>query len=484
MTTNVERLDGSPMRRVLTWRDGFRFAINIAIGLFLTLGYTVGAIGTWLTIALWVFAGLIAFLQNHFFAEMAAMFRNRSGGIPVYAYEGWKSRFAPLGAVATFGYWMGWSFSLSVESSALGLLVQQAFFPDFKWHIDVAGQEIGLPHLIAIGCLAVTWALNYFGVKLTRDVIKVIAALYLIGIATLVIGTFASPTVDFDIARLSLRGSPGWRELVVWFYVTAWTIYGTGMCATFAPEYKDPVRDTAKALKSSAMFMLALYFVIPLTVAGSLGEKVIGANPITYIGIAFDQILGGFGWLGTLPIIASFLISMMTATADGGRALYGIARSGSTIKQLGVLNRYGVPGRALTLDALLNTFIIVFLGAPISILLASNLGYILAMTLAVGAFVLLRRDYPEADRPLRLRHQWVYGAVALFLFNVFVLVVGIASPGLAGYGGLRDTLTGVGVLLVGVVLFAYRQKVQDRGRIQWRVKDDTSPNSERTGVKT
>ncbi|MGH3505079.1 MAG: APC family permease [Nocardioidaceae bacterium] len=484
MTTNTEGLDGSPMRRVLTWRDGFRFAINIAIGLFLTLGYTIGAIGTWLTIGLWLVAGLVAFLQNHLFAEMAALFRNRSGGIPVYAYEGWKSRLAPLGAIATFGYWMGWSFSLSVESSALGLLVQQAFFPDFEWHVHIANQEIGLPHLIAIACLAVTWALNYFGVKITRDVVKVIATLYLIGLATLVIGTFSSPTVNFDIARLSLQGSPGWRELVVWFYVTAWTIYGTGMCATFAPEYKDPVRDTSKALKSSAMFMLALYFIVPLTVAGSLGEKTIGANPITYIGIAFDQILGGFGWLGTLPIIASFLISMMTATADGGRALYGIAQSGSTIRQLGVLNRYGVPGRALTLDAVLNTFIIVFLGAPISILLASNLGYILAMTLAIGAFVLLRRDHPEADRPIRLRQTWIYVAVVLFSFNLFVLVVGIASPGLAGYGGLRDTLTGLGVLLVGVVLFAYRQKVQDRGRIRWRVKDEALPTRERTGVNT
>lgn len=45
-STTSKAVDGSPMRRVLTWRDGFRFAINIAIGLFLTLGYTVGAIGT------------------------------------------------------------------------------------------------------------------------------------------------------------------------------------------------------------------------------------------------------------------------------------------------------------------------------------------------------------------------------------------------------------------------------------------------------
>lgn len=468
------RNQASTLRQALTWKDGFRFAINIAIGLFLTLGYTIAAIGTWMTIALWVLAGLVAFLQNHLLAEMAGMFPHRSGGVPVYAYEGWKRILAPLGAIATFGYWMGWSFSLSVEASALGLLLQQAFFPNFEWGFTFANNHIGLPHLIAIGCLVLTWACNYFGINITRRVITVIATLYLVGLGILVIGTYTAPGVHFDLARLTFHGDVGWRELVVWFYVTAWTIYGTGMCATFAPEYKDPVRDTSKALKSSAMFMLGLYFVVPLTVAGSLGEKTINHNPIAYIGIAFDRILGSFGWLGTIPIMASFLISMMTATADGGRALYGIARSRATLRQLGVLNRYGVPGRALTLDALLNTGIILLLGQPISILLASNLGYLLAMTLAVGAFITLRKYNPDAVRPIRLGKPWIAVAGVIFVFNLFVLCVGIASPGLAGYGGIRETATGLGVLLIGVLLYAYRQKVQERGRIQWRVDQDTT----------
>ena len=45
---------------------------------------------------------------------------------------------------------------------------------------------------------------------------------------------------------------------------------------------------------------------------------------------------------------------MNTATMDGSRALYGIAKDGMTIKEFGVLNKYRVPGRAMTLDAILN----------------------------------------------------------------------------------------------------------------------------------
>ena len=49
---------------------------------------------------------------------------------------------------------------------------------------------------------------------------------------------------------------------------------------------------------------------------------------------------------------------MNTATADGSRALYGISQDGMTIKWFGRLNRYHVPANAMTLDAVLNIFLL------------------------------------------------------------------------------------------------------------------------------
>lgn len=462
------------MVRTLSWRDGFVFALNMPIGLFLTLGYTVGAIGGWTAITIWAVACALAFLQNGLFAEMAAMMPDRSGGISVYAYEGWKRHFAPLGAIAAFGYWMGWSLSLSVEGVVLGQLITQSFFPD----VDVVVRlpivhELSLPYLIAICAIVCAWALNYFGIRIASGVARFTGALLMIGLLILVIGPFVSPGVDLDVSRLTWTGtsSPfGWREIVVWFYITAWTTYGTEVCASFAAEYKDPVRDTQKALRISAAFILGLYIVVPYMVVGAIGEDVVGANPVNYIGIAFDRILGPYAWAGQIPVMAAFVIAMMTATADGGRSLYGIARSGGTIRQLGVLNRFGVPGRALTTDMVINIAVLILLGEPIAILLASNLGYLTAVTLAVGAFVLLRRDRPDAHRPIRLGRAWVPIACALFVINAFAIAVGIASPSLTGYGGPTETVVGIGILLIACVLWYYRQRVQDRTRIQWRIR--------------
>ncbi|MGH3949288.1 MAG: APC family permease [Pseudonocardiaceae bacterium] len=469
------------MHRTLTWRDGFVFALNMPIGLFLTLGYTVGAIGGWTAIAIWGVACALAFLQSNLFAEMAAMFPDKSGGISVYAYEGWKRHLAPLGAIAAFGYWMGWSLSLSVEGVVLGTLIEQAFFPDSDLAIQLPiGHELGLPYLIAIGAIFVAWALNYFGVKLAAGVAKVTGTLLVLGLLVLTIGPFMLPGGDFDMSRLSWSGESSpfdWKVIVVWFYITAWTTYGTEVCASFAAEYKDPVKDTARALRVSAAFILGLYIVVPFVVVGSLGEQTVGLNPVNYIGLAFDHVLGGYSWLGQLPVVAAFVIAMMTATADGGRSLYGISTSGGTVKQLGVLNKYGVPGRALTTDMLINITVLIMLGEPIAILLASNLGYLTAVTLAVGAFVLLRRDKPNMPRPIRLAKPWIAVACALFLINSFAIGVGILNPGLTGYGGVTETVIGIGILMIACVLWYYRQRVQDKTRIEWRVRDDADDDA-------
>ncbi|MGB3697488.1 MAG: APC family permease [Gordonia sp. (in: high G+C Gram-positive bacteria)] len=467
--------DEPQMVRSLTWRDGMVFALNMPIGLFLTLGYTVGAIGGWTAITIWAVACTFALLQNNLFAELAAMFPNRSGGISVYAYEGWKRHFAPLGAIAAFGYWMGWSLSLSVEGVVLGTLIENAFFPDndVVLHLPI-GNDLKLPYLIAIGAIVSAWALNYFGVKIAAGVARITGALLVLGLAVLVIGPFVSPHADFDMSRVSWGGTTehlDWKVIVVWFYITAWTTYGTEVCASFSAEYKNPATDAPRALRRSAVMILGIYILVPYVVCGALGETVIGNNPVNYIGLAFDKILGSYSWLGEIPIMAAFVIAMMTATADGGRSLCGIARSGGTIKQLGELNRFGVPGRALTTDMVINVLVLIILGEPIAILLASNLGYLSAVTLAVGAFVLLRRDRPRAHRPVRLGDHWVYIAMVLFLINCFAIVIGITNPGLTGYGGLTETITGIGILLFACVLWYYRQRIQDKADIAWRIRD-------------
>lgn len=124
---------------------------------------------------------------------------------------------------------------------------------------------------------------------------------------------------------------------------------------------------------------------------------------------------------------------------------------------------------------MVNSLIILLLGEPLAILLASNLAYMLAITLAVAGFLLLRKDRPDWPRPIRRGRGWIPTAWALLAFDTTVVLIGATHPGLAGYGGLRETFVGLAILLISIALYSYRRLIQDRQKITWRIEPPRTP---------
>ncbi|QSE91981.1 APC family permease [Rhodococcus pseudokoreensis] len=463
------------LAKKLTWRDGMAMALTLPVGLFVTFGYLLGVVGAWTAITIWFIGAVISFLQCQVFAEMAAMFPRDSGGVARYAIEGWKKYFAPLGAIAAFGYWLGWSLSISMASVVFGELIEATWFQDNTVAFSIFGNHLGLEHVFALGAMLFAWAFNYFGLKFGATVNKVLGLLVVAGLAVITVACLVSPSIHWSTANLSWSVAGDWRTVAVVFYVTAWTIYAGEIVASFAPEYKDTARDTSKAMSRISLFMIVLFVVVPTALAGGLGEGVVRDNPVNYVAVAFDHAFGGAAWIGTIVIASALLISIISTTADGGRALFGLAQEGMTIKQLDWVNRWGVPGRSLTLDVLLNATVMVLVGHPVSILLASNLGYLLAIILGLAAFILLRKDRPNWPRPIRRSNAWIPVVAVLVVFNIFITVIGVLNPELLGYGGTRESLVAVAVLLFSVVLYAYRRVVQDKLPMLWRLPAPAMP---------
>jgi amino acid transporter len=466
------------LHKTLRWHHGFVLALATGAGAFISLGYTIGAIGAWAAVVVWGAVALIALLQNFLFAEMAAMFPEKPGGIALYAHEAWKSYFAPLGPLAAFGYWMGWSLVLAIVGVIVGSLIQAQWFPHATWTISSGTAHIGLAQVIGAGTVVAAWVLNVLGIKLAVRVNQAIGVVFVAVLAVIVFGSFLAG--DWHGSNLSWHVTGpwgGWKTAIVWMYLAGWTVYGSELCATFAPEYRDTTRDTPKALVSAAVFLLAVYSLVPIGATGAIGEQAIAHNPITYGVLTTNHVLGGAGGVVTAVICLALFISMVSSSADAARALYGIAKDDMTIKQLYHLNRHGVPGRALTIDLIVNVLIIVFVASPLGILFASNLGYIFAVFLAVCGFLLLRKDRPAWPRPIKLGRAWVPVAVGLALVNLVLLVVGATSPTLAGYGGTKDTLIGLGLLSLGLILFLFRRLVQDRGPLRLREPAPAMPDA-------
>jgi amino acid transporter len=453
--------------KAMRWYDGFVVALANPGFLIGSLGFSIGVLGGWGAMFLWGVSMFIGVLSNWIYSESAAMFPDKPGGISLYANEGWRRYFTFIGPVATFGYWFAWSSVLALFGIIIGSLIQAEWAPGQTWTFDTGPVDAGLAHVIAIVVIAVVWAINIFGIRPAVWMAYLTGALLMIPLFVFIVLTYL--TGDWESRNMEWNITD-WKTAVVWLYIMGWSAYGVETCAAFAPEYKDTVRDTTLALRSAAIFSLGVYILLPLGVAGTVGQETIAndASGIVYLIDGFSAILGGGADIMVVLLIASLFISMNTATADGSRALYGIARDGVTIKELYHLNRFHVPARAMTLDMAINIALVLFVGNILAILVAGNLGYMSAHFFALTGFLLLRKDRPNWPRPIRLARPWVGVAALLAAINAFFIIIGASNPSLTGYGGTKETWIGVGVLLISVVLFVIRRAVQDRAPVHLR----------------
>ena len=480
--------------KTLRWYDGFVIALANPGFLLGSLGYSVLDLGGWGAVLLWGITAALIVPVMVLYSELAAMFPNKSGGFPIYANEGWRKYTTLIGPIATFGYWIGWSVVLAFLGLFNGSIAQAAWFPGEKWGTNAFGGStidngyfstgsvhIGLQHLIAIGLILAVWAFNVFGTRIGVTFNYLSGALLMLPLFCFMFLPFLNG--DFHSSNLHLQFAHnqwgGLQLALVWIWIMIWSAGGVDTCATFAPEYKDTVRDTRKALLSSAIFSLIVYTVLPLGLTGGFGAK--GVAAYDYVGALNKFVGSGASDFFVVVIIFSFLISMNTATADGSRALYGISKDGLTIKELGMLNRWNVPGYAMSLDTVINILFVLFVGNIFGILAASNIGYVLAHVFALSGYVLLRRDRPLWPRPIKLHAYWTPVAAALCALFVLFTIVGVGWFQIAagGYGrGATVKVIGFGILGVSLLLFLFRRIVQDGEAPHWREDVPQTPGEE------
>lgn len=464
----TEAPEGNKLHARLSWKDAFAMAMAVSGGLYVSFGATMAVIGGLSALLLWALAALIGWAQNSLFAEMASIFPDKPGGVPIYAYEAWRGRFAPAGALASFGYWFGWSAVISIVSVTAGAVITARWLPEATWSLNLGVAELAPAQLIGIVLILAVMVPNLFGAQPAAWVNKVVGVLLLASFAVFIIAPLASgqwqaPNLTWGLGDITADPWGTIQLALVWLYLIGWTAYGTEMCAAFLPEYRTK-SDARKALFSSGAYTFGIFLLVPFGVGGLITQEEAATDPLGVFVTAFTRVLpeGPLADLMLLAIISALLMGVNASMADGSRALYGAAVDGLVPKQFGKLNRHGVPHRALYTAVILNIVLIIFIANPISILVAANLGYLLAILLALAGFLLLRRDHPELGRPFRAGRYAVPLAVTLVIYTAVVLVVGALSSDLSGYGGPMELAIGIGILALSLVLYVWRRRFQER----------------------
>jgi amino acid transporter len=466
------------LRKEIRWWDGVVITACMPGFLLPSIGFSVALLGGWGAVAVWL--GIVTFglLMANLYAEMAAAFPHRSGGIATYIDEGVHKISRIPAVVSGYGYWFGYSTVLSINGILIGLYIQGAWLTSA--HVMVGKQDIFAP-LVGSVVLVLVWAVAIAGIRPTVWMTYALGALTLLPLTLVAIVPWVTGHMHLEYLNNTTFPANGaaffsFAGLGIFFamwYLGGWSAYAVECAAAFTPEYKHPETETPKALRWAGLIQIAIFGLVPIALVGTVGQSVISGAPYVAFVPVLQVLFGSFGSaLVLIMLLSALLLSALISTADGGRALFQLARDGLTLKWLGHLNKQQVPDHGMTWDLVIQGAMMWFpylagvigfttlaTNAPIVILAVSNLGYILCHVGAIAAFLILRRQQPNLARPFKLSSYWLPVAWFLLIFNIIIIPIGAVDKDL-GYG-VVPFLLGVLVLLISVALYWYRRNVEE-----------------------
>ena len=173
----------------LRWWDGFVIALCNPGFLIASLGFSMGALGTWGAVLLWAISAGVGMLQTWIYAETASMFPDKPGGISLYAHEGWRGRFSLVGPIGAFGYWIGWSVVLSIFGVLIGDLIQAQWFPNSDLVVcSTAPCTWAFPRSSRSAASSWSGLLNVFGIRPAVWISYVTGAGLMVPLAIFIVG--------------------------------------------------------------------------------------------------------------------------------------------------------------------------------------------------------------------------------------------------------------------------------------------------------
>jgi amino acid transporter len=439
-------------------RLGSAVTAGVPVLVLVSLGPVAGLAGT-ASVLVWSVSAIVGVFMALVFAELAVAFPHQTGGIGVLAARVWAPRSRVLSMTSQWAYWFGWSPALAINGVLLGGYLRGTFAPGApEWTTVV----------FAAGVLVLSVTINHYGMLKGARVQAALAAVVAVGVLALVgIALFGG---RFRWSNLTpLRPPSGWSStagvvaVAGALFIAGWSAYGAELALSYGTEYRAGARGAADVAVVIALVGVVAYTAVPLAVVGVLGNGATQGDPVAALSAVLNHAGGGAEPVVIAVLMTALLLCLNTVMIGSSRTLYQMSRNGSAWRFLGQLNRHGVPANALRFDLAVNSgllFVVLLIsrgrtsGVPIALLAAANVGYFIAISLALLAGWLHFRAEPRTHRTgLRVRPILMRVGVVLAVVNVALL----ATAGFAW--GWPDVLLGM-VILTAVVVLASRGRAR------------------------
>lgn len=504
------------LHRTLDWKDAFWASSGVPAGVLLTMGGIATVIGqpSWV---IWIVSILMGFIQSFVYAEIAGLYPHKSGGASVYGAAAWLPYSKFVAPISVWCNWLAWSPVLTLGTSlGAGYIMASLFAPTAAintWHITLVNLgfvrsgltlRVNVVSLIGAAFLFLTFALQHHGASRAAYAQKLLgivclAPLVLVGLVPLITGDLPSrhlfpllPMLHDAVGhvRFGTWDAYGLTLLMGAMFGAGWSTYGFETAVCYTREFKNPGRDTPRAIIASGLLCILIFALVPLAFQASLGLNAL-LDPRIYDGsgvaLALARIVtGGLGIGGgggvvvanifiTMLILALLLI-VMTSMMGSSRTLYQASVDGWLPRYLSRVNKHGAPTAAMWTDLGFN-LVLLLASDYFAVLMISNVCYLIFNFLNLQSGWIHRLDRPGWDRPFRCP-TWLLAIGAAFGF-VNMAFMG-AGADVWGAGTLRNGLLAATLI---VPVFLFRHYFQDRGQFPAAMLTDDAPAGEARAVR-
>ncbi|MFG1297335.1 APC family permease [Xanthobacter variabilis] len=510
--------EAGELQRKISWTGAFWIASGVPALVLFSIGAIAATVGApaWV---IWIVSISFGFLQAFTYAEIAGLFPHKSGGASVYGAIAWVRYSKLLAPFSVWCNWLAWSPVLSIGSGLAAGYVLSILFPadsaintwsltllDLNWLKSGLELRVNATFFLGAALLLVAFAIQHRGISQTARVqvilgVAALLPLILIGLVPLFTGDVLAANLGpfaplaKDEAGHVIAGQwnmAGVTLMAGGLFIAAWSTYAFETAVCYTREFKDPARDTFKAILYSGLLCIFVFTVVPIAFQGvlGLGQMVTPAvldaqgnvvTPAVYDGILSADIYSGMGVATAMagmikggPVVHNIIVVMLifalmlaiiTSMAGSSRTLYQASEDGWLPKYLSHVNENGAPTRAMWTDLGFN-LILLMMSDYVFVLAISNSCYILFNFLNLNAAWIHRIDRPNWERPFKAPN-WLLGTgVVLSFVNMALLGMG------ADIWGAGTLVTGLVCAALILPVFAFRHYVTDKGQFPAAMLED------------
>ncbi len=479
--------------RTIDWTHAFWVASGVPALVLFSIGAIAATVGN-PSALVWLISVTFGFLQAFTYAEISGMYPEKSGGASVYGAMAWVRYSKIIAPLSVWCNWFAWTPVLAIGTGLAAGYILTGLFPEDAaintWQltlVDLGALKEGLTlrinaqFVLGAVILLFIFAVQHHGIlRAARlQMIAAVAALVpltIVGLVPLITGDIVSshflPLVPlaYDPAGNIIGGAwdaHGWTLFLGGLFIAAWSAYAFETAVCYTREFKQPEKDTFKAIFYSGLLCIAVYTLVPFSFQGFFGTEGLVEPRIaagTGVASAMAEMVGGGAVIRNVLVVMlvlALLMAIMTSMAGSSRTLYQGSLDGWLPRYLSKANQYGAPTRAMWTDLSFN-LILLLMSDYVFLLACSNSTYIIFNFLNLNAGWIHRLDRPDWSRPYKAP-TWLLGIGAVLAFvNAILLGAGADVWG-------ENTLL-VSVIFAALILpvFWFRHYVQDKGKFPVR----------------